>query len=85
MSKPPFLYLLGGALALAGAVCLPRPSSAQAGPEADPLMATLLADISLQQTQLTENQAKIDEKLGVIAEDVRVSRIFAGRGGGKAK
>lgn len=85
MSKPPFLYLLGGALALAGALCLPRPSIAQGAPEADPLMGPLLAELSAQQTQLAENQAKIDEKLAVIAEDVRVSRIFAGRGGGKAK
>ena len=38
-----------------------------------------------QQALIVESQTKIDEKIAVIAEDVRVARIFVARGGGKAK
>jgi hypothetical protein len=41
--------------------------------------------VTKQQALLVENQNKIDEMLASIAEDMRVARIYAGRGGGKAK
>jgi len=62
----------------------PSPSLGQAGAE-DPLLAPLIEEVSKQQATIVDNQAKIAEKLAVIAEDIRVGRIFVGRGGGKTK
>ena len=45
----------------------------------------LITEVAAQQTTILENQSQIDEKLAAIGEDVRVARIFVGRGGGKAK
>lgn len=85
MNKPPYLLALGGALALAGAVLLPRESSGQAAAADDPALTKLLGELVAQQIVIAENHGKIDEKLALIAEDVRIARIFVGRGGGKAK
>ncbi len=85
MNKPPIYLVLGGALAFAGAVLLPRESSAQAAQADDPVLNKLIAEVAAQQVMLTENHTKIDEKLAAIAEDVRVARIYVARGGGKAK
>ncbi|MDQ6654573.1 MAG: hypothetical protein M3Y80_01995 [Verrucomicrobiota bacterium] len=54
-----------------------------ADPAASPeqQMKALVAELKLQQTQLVENQAKIDGKLASIAEALRIARIFASRGG----
>jgi RsiW-degrading membrane proteinase PrsW (M82 family) len=60
----------------------PRSSLGQAAAD-DALLAPLIEEIAKQQTQVVENQAKIDEKLAGIAEDLRLARIFVGRGGGK--
>ena len=60
----------------------PRPSLGQAGGD-DPLLAPLIEEITKQQATIVENQTQIDAKLAVIAEDLRVARIFVGRGGGK--
>lgn len=78
--------LLGFAMvAIAFAMGLsPRPTLGQAGSE-DPLLAPLVEEITKQQAAITENQTQIESKLAVIAEDIRVARIFVGRGGGKAK
>lgn len=62
---------------------VPRPSLGQAGGD-DPLLSPLIDEITKQQTSIVENQAQIDVKLATIAEDLRVARIFVGRGGGKA-
>lgn len=77
--------LLGCAfVALAFAAGLaPRPSLGQAGGD-DPLLTAVIEEITKQQAAITENQTQIDAKLAVIAEDVRVARIFVGRSGGKA-
>lgn len=61
----------------------PAASRGQAGAD-DPLLAPLLDEITKQQTAIVENQLKIDDKLATIAENLRVARIFVGRGGGKA-
>ena len=39
----------------------------------------LLAQVLQQQKTLTDNQAKIDEKLATIAENIRVARLFQAR------
>ena len=53
-------------------------------PAADPnqeQLTALLAQVRDQQTQLTANQAKIEEKLAALAEAIRQARIYASRGG----
>lgn len=81
--------LLLGAAAGAGAFLLalaPSDTRAQAAATADdPALTPLLAELARQQTQIADNQTKIDDALAAVAEDLRVARIFAGRGGGKAK
>ena len=39
----------------------------------------LIKEVQTQQTQMAENQKKIETKLAEIGETVRVARIFAGR------
>jgi hypothetical protein len=41
----------------------------------------VIKEIRAQQTSIAENQAKIDAKLGALAEAIRVAKIFASRGG----
>jgi hypothetical protein len=81
-SKPIFAGLLG-ALALGIAMALPNPSQGQAvGDEA--AIATLIEEITAQQNLIEENQTKLDGQLAAISESIRVARIHAARGGGKA-
>src|SRR6266576_1655651 len=42
-------------------------------------LLALIKEVQTQQTQMTENQKKIETKLAEIGETVRVARIFAGR------
>ena len=43
-------------------------------------LLALIKEIQTQQAQLTENQAKIDEKLATVTETVRTARIYSKRG-----
>ena len=81
MKRPPMLLALTGAAALAGALLLPQPSSGQSPATGDAALTQLLTELTTQQTTIADNHAKIDEKLAGIAEDVRIARIFVGRGG----
>jgi hypothetical protein len=85
MKPKPIALTLLGAIALFAAFALPRESVGQAAAADEPQIAQALADVTAQQTVIAENQAKIDEKVAAIAEEVRVARIFAGRTGGKTK
>ena len=85
MKRSPMLFALTGACALLGALLLPQPSSGQAPASGDEALAQMLTEVVNQQTTIHENQTKIDEKIAGIAEDIRIARIFVGRGGGKAK
>ena len=76
---PYFAGLTATLLLLLGA---PRPSSGEDA-ALDPAVAALITDLTAQQATLIDNQAKIDEKLAILAEDVRQARIFASRGGGR--
>jgi len=58
---------------------MPTRSQGEVGPD-DPAFANLLKDVSAQQVAITENQAKIDEKIAALAEDVRLARAFTARG-----
>lgn len=63
---------------------VPDRSNGQAAGE-DAALAAVLTEITAQQATIAENQAKIDEKIAAIAEDIRIAKIYVGRGGGKAK
>ena len=41
----------------------------------------LVKAIQDQQTRIADNQAKIDEKLAVVVEAVRIARLYSSRGG----
>ncbi len=85
MSPKPVLCTLAAAAALFALIAFPPPSQGQAHGD-DALISQILVEVTAQQTVIAENQTKIDEKIALIAEDVRIARIFASRvGGGKAK
>ena len=66
----------------AGALLLkPAPTGAQTGE--DFALMQLVNDVSTQQATISDNQAKIDAKLAAIGENIRLARIYVGRGGGK--
>ena len=64
------------------ALMLAAPMAAQApdGKDAQQLVA-LVKEVQTQQTQMAENQARIETKLADLAETIRVARIFAGKAG----
>lgn len=68
---------------VAGAFFAPVPSSGQAGADDPVVLNALVTEVTNQQVTLAENHAKIDAKLAEIAENIRLARIYAGRGGGK--
>lgn len=81
MKPKPFLITTLGAAAVLACALAPQPLHGQAGAEESQL-APLIADVAKQQAQIIENQTKIDEVLAIVAEDLRISRIFAARSGG---
>jgi hypothetical protein len=85
MKRSPMLLALTGAAALFGALLLPQPSSGQAPAAGDDAITKMITEVAAQQIAILENHAKIDEKVAAIAEEIRVARIFVGRGGGKAQ
>ena len=85
MKPPPLFLAFTGAVFLVGALLLPQHSHGDGIPGVEPALAQLFTEVAAQQAAITANQAKIDEQLGAIAEDVRVARIFVSRGGGKVK
>jgi len=68
--------------AFASALLAPLRSSGQAAGD-DPALTAILTAVTAQQATLAENQAKIDLKLAGIGENLRLARIYVGRGGGK--
>lgn len=98
MKTKPLLLSLIGAGALAGWLAAPVLTQAQtptavaptaaanAAAEAEAAaLAALLAELTAQSVIINENQTKIDQQIAVVAESVRVARIFAARGGGGKK
>jgi hypothetical protein len=76
-------FLAGGALlALAAASFIP---SSQAQAEIDGSFASLVDEIAAQQAAIVEHQTRIDEKIALIAEEVRLARLHVARGGGNLK
>lgn len=70
------LTLLGALVLLATSIGAQSPAS----PDQKELEA-LFAVVQDQQIQIAENQAKIDAKLALLAEAIRVARIYSSRGG----
>ena len=85
MKPKSMLYTAIASVALFAVLAFPRPSSGQADANEEQVVNRLLIEVSAQQSVIAENQAKIDEKVAAIAEEVRIGRIYAGRTGGKAK
>src|SRR6185295_5529372 len=67
---------------LTAAALLLAPAIAQTPTQkdADDLNA-LIKDVQAQQAEISENQAKIEEKLAALTETIREARIFSSRGG----
>jgi len=75
-----FKFIAVCALLAAAASTFFGPAQAQVGSVAD-IKATADAVQTLQDQQkaITDNQAKIDDKLAAIAENVRVARLYSSR------
>jgi hypothetical protein len=84
MKPKPVLLTALGAAAVFATTLAPSSLHGQAGAD-DALYTPVIAEVAKQQAQIIENQTKIDETLALIAEDLRIARIFAARSGGKAK
>ena len=73
-------YLLALAIGAVAALTLnPATSRGELG-ASDEAIGVMVNDVADQQTKITENQGKIDEKVAAIAEAVREARAFAHRG-----
>lgn len=44
-------------------------------------LVAAIGELRAQQVQIVENQAKLEAKLAIIAEAVRIARIYSSRGG----
>jgi uncharacterized protein YlxW (UPF0749 family) len=58
----------------------PTVAQAPADTNQEPRLLALIKEVQIQQAQLAENQAKIEEKLAAVSESVRTARIYAKRG-----
>ena len=67
---------------LAAGVVLTWPTQAQ---DTTQELFTVVNSLKQQQIQITDNQAKLDQKIADVSESVRVARIFMSRAGGKHK
>ncbi len=84
MKTPKKTIMLWGAaaVAVAGALYFPSPSSGQVAGD-DPAIAKLVTEVAEQHDKIVANQQAIDVKVSAITETLRVARIFVSRGGGK--
>lgn len=48
-------------------------------------IAQLVAEVAQQQAKLVENQKQIEARMVIIAENMRIARIYVSRGGGAGK
>ena len=81
MNKRPHLLTLACAAAVAGALLWPEPT--QGADQPDATAAALIRDLQAQQKLALANQDKIDQQIAALAEELRLARIFASRGGKK--
>ena len=57
------------------------PLRAAENTKAEQDLIAVVKDIQAQQKQIAENQAKVEQKLAIVAEAVRVARIYSSRAG----
>ena len=71
------------ALPLLAALALAAPSYGQTNAQAqqDQQTLALIRDLQTQQVAIAENQAKIEAKIGNLAEALRLARIYSSRAG----
>jgi hypothetical protein len=74
------LKIFAALILLASSIGAQSPAPPGASPEQKQI-EILINAIQQQQTRIAENQAKIDEKLAIVAETARVARIYSSRGG----
>ena len=67
-------------LAVAAFLFAPAIAQTPTQQETDQINA-LIKEVQAQQTEIAENQARIEEKLAVLSETIREARIFSSRGG----
>jgi hypothetical protein len=82
MNPKSVLTVALASVALASALLAPPRSSGQAAVD-DPALTALLNEVTTQQATVADNQTKIDAQLAAIGENLRLARIYVGRGGGK--
>ena len=68
------------AIACLSVALLQSSDAAEPATAQDQQLAAVIKEIQAQQALIAENQAKIEAKLAIIAEVVRVARIFSSRG-----
>jgi hypothetical protein len=84
MKPKPLLLSACASVALLSWLVTPDQSSGQVDAEVQSI-AILLAEINAQQMVIAENHTKIDDKLAAVGEEIRLARIYSGRGGGGGK
>jgi len=75
-------YLAAGVIGLGSAVALVQAQQPVGQPTSPAAVTALVAEVAAQQKKLSDNLTQMEEKLKVIEEDIRQTRIFARRGGG---
>ena len=64
--------------------CLAQPGATQTAPadtRNEDQLTALIKEVKAQQTELSANQAKLEEKLAALAEAIRQARIYSSRAG----
>ena len=84
MNPKPLVVGAVVAASVCGWLASPNQSHAQ-NDNPNQALNTLFAEVAAQQIVIAENHTKIDEKLAAVAEEIRLARIYSGRGGGGGK
>ena len=83
MKRLPALTVFCALFWLVAASAAPTAEAPTASQQQVQQVLAVAKEVQVQQVAIAENQAKIDAKLATIAENIRVARIYATRGGGK--
>ena len=78
-ARPWLLAVPAVLLAAAGFFATPRTAMPQGPTFTPPVAGDLLPALAKQQEQMAANQAKIDEQLATLREEIRLVRIFSKR------
>ncbi len=78
-ARPWLLVAPAALLAVAGFLATPRTATPQGPTYTPPVAGDLLPALAKQQEQMAANQAKIDEQLATLREEIRLVRIFSKR------